>query len=206
MGAFFIFNNMANKFKCEIVTLDRIYKLCMDLSMKIRESGYQVDQIIAIARGGFVPARLLCDFLDINDLTCIKVKHYEATDKGENARLQYPVNSDIKGKNILLVDDVNDTGKSIVVALEHLKEHQPKEIKVAVMHEKKGSLVESDYFVDFLEDWRWLIYEWAVVEDVGSFIKNSTCTTTDEILTMLKEDYGISMNSDYLNKLMRFLK
>ena len=197
---------MANKFKCEIIPLNDIYSLCSRLAQKIIDSEYKVDIIIAIARGGFVPARLLCDFLDINDMTSVKVTHYIGTDKGQKASLKYPLNADIKGKNVLLVDDVNDTGKSIKVALDHLREFDPADIKTAVMHEKNDSLLATDYHVEYLGTWKWLIYEWAVVEDVGSFISKSGLKDDDAILKMLKEDYDLDWTAENLENIKPFLK
>ena len=197
---------MAKKFKCEIIPLEEIYSLCQRLAIQIIESGYKVDTIIAIARGGFVPARLLCDLLDINDMTSIKVTHYLGTDKGEKARLKYPLNGNIEGKNVLLVDDVNDTGKSIKVALDHLREFNPTDIKTAVMHEKNDSILETDYHVEYLGTWKWLIYQWAVVEDVGSFIAKSALSDDAAILEMLKEDYEIDWSQSDLDNIRPFLK
>ena len=50
--------------RCEIIGLDKVYKLAKSLSENILDAGYQPDVIIAIARGGFVPARLACDFFE----------------------------------------------------------------------------------------------------------------------------------------------
>lgn len=196
---------MPNKFQCEIVSLTVIYDLCKKLALKIQDSGYKIDLVVAIARGGFVPARLLCDFLHIHQLTSLKVEHYTGTEKGKEALLKYPLNADITGKNILLVDDVNDTGKSIQTALEHIRSKNPASVKIAVMHEKKGSLLETDFFVEYLESWRWLIYEWAVIEDVGGFIEKSECKNNSQCLAMLKDDYGIEWDEKDLENIRPFV-
>lgn len=196
---------MPNKFQCEIVPLTVISDLCRKLAVKIQDSGYKIDLVVAIARGGFVPARLLCDYLHIHQLTSLKVEHYTGTEKGKEALLKYPLNADISGKNILLVDDVNDTGKSIQTALEHLRSKNPASVKIAVMHEKKGSLLESDFFIEYLESWRWLIYEWAVIEDVGGFLEKSDCKNTGQCLAMLKDDYGIEWDEKDLENIRPFV-
>ena len=160
---------MPKNFKCEIVELSRINELCKTLAKKIIRSGFEPDVVVGISRGGLVPARLLCDYLHIHDLTSIKIQHYFGTERQEGAVLKYPLRANIKDKNVLLVDDVNDTGKSLVAALEHLNEFGAKDIRTAVMHEKAGSLIKVNYFAETLNHWRWLIYEWATVEDINSF-------------------------------------
>jgi hypoxanthine phosphoribosyltransferase len=179
--------------------------LCQKLALKIEKDNFKPDIVVAIARGGFVPSRIICDFLHINNLTSIKVQHYIGTERGQKATLKYPLNADIKNKNVLLVDDVNDTGKSIAVALEHLNSFGPSSIRTVVMHEKKGSVLQVDYFIEFLENWRWLIYQWAVVEDVGGFIENSGCKTVQAVLEMLHKDYGIHWSPADLKVIQPFL-
>lgn len=205
MGTF-LFITMTGKFQCEILKLNQVYKYCRNLAIKIQDSGFKPDIIVAIARGGYVPSRLLCDFLSIHKLTSIKVEHYVGTERGESAILKYPLNADIKNKNVLLVDDVNDTGKSIRVAHEHLKVFGPAEVKTAVMHEKKGSLITTDYYVEYLESWRWLIYEWAIIEDVGGFIVKSRCKSEAEALDMLKTEYGIIWKKEDLDVIRPFIQ
>ena len=50
--------------RCELVTWGQVYRLSWRLADLIRKSGFAPDLIVAVARGGYVPARLLCDFLD----------------------------------------------------------------------------------------------------------------------------------------------
>lgn len=52
----------------ELITWRQVYRLAWRLADRIRRSGFKPDPIVAMARGGYVPARLLCDFLDIHDL------------------------------------------------------------------------------------------------------------------------------------------
>ncbi|HXH17680.1 MAG TPA: hypothetical protein VNJ07_01250, partial [Chitinophagales bacterium] len=50
--------------------------------------------IAAIARGGFAPARFLCDFLHVSDMASVQVKHYEAgADRQAKAWVKYPLNA-----------------------------------------------------------------------------------------------------------------
>ncbi|MGC8855160.1 MAG: phosphoribosyltransferase [Halothiobacillaceae bacterium] len=52
----------------ELVSWASFHRLARDLAQRIRASNFQPDMIVAIARGGVVPARVLCDYLDIMDL------------------------------------------------------------------------------------------------------------------------------------------
>ena len=100
------------------ITWDYVVSLCKELARKIREEGFKPDVIVAIARGGYVPARLLCDYLGVTDLLSIKVEHWLETGKAEKeAKITYPYNYDLSGKKVLVVDDICDTGDSFIIAV-----------------------------------------------------------------------------------------
>ena len=116
-----------NKTHCELISWSEVQRLCLRLAVMIRESGYHPDIIVAIGRGGYIPARLLCDHLDIMALTGIKIEHYLAgTSRQEQAIIRYPLCTDIRDQQVLVVDDVNDSGDTIELAIQHLQTFQPK--------------------------------------------------------------------------------
>ena len=69
---------------------------------------------------------------------------------------------------ILLVDDVNDSGKSLIKAKEQLKDAS--RVKTAVLHEKETTEFKVDFVADYIHEWKWLIYPWAAAEDVLDFL------------------------------------
>ncbi|MBS7618965.1 phosphoribosyltransferase, partial [Candidatus Bathyarchaeota archaeon] len=101
----------------EAPSWDEIYEMCLDLASMIKASGFKPDLIVGIARGGWIPARLLSDFLNNPNITSIKVEFYLDIGKTKDEPtitqdIQVPVNE----KKVLLVDDVADTGKSLMPA------------------------------------------------------------------------------------------
>lgn len=158
-------------FRCELISWRRVYLLARKLAYMIRGDCFQPEVVVAIARGGYVPARILCDFLDVSTLASIRIEHYlPGASKQKLARLTDPLAIDIKGKNVLLVDDVNDTGDTLEVAVQHLKEFSPNDVRVAVLIQKSTSDFSPEYFAHSIRKWRWLIYPWAVIEDVSGLL------------------------------------
>lgn len=101
---------MAKAMDYELISWSEVQRLCQRLSTLIRESGYHPEIVIAIGRGGYVPARLVCDQLDLMALTSIKIEHYlSGSERQRQAVIRYPLCTDIKGLRVLLVDDVNET-------------------------------------------------------------------------------------------------
>jgi hypoxanthine phosphoribosyltransferase len=185
---------MTAKVRCEYISWGRFYSLSRALSHKIYTSGFRPDCIIAIGRGGYMPARIISDFLHIMNLTSFKIEHYHGMQKKSAAVIRYPLSKELEGGKVLLVDDVCDTGDTFEVAGKHLAERiQPTEIRTAVMHYKKVSSFKPDYYAGRMIKWRWIIYPWAVAEDIGEFIKKMEPRpeTTAQIRKILAQDYGV---------------
>ncbi|MEM2376500.1 MAG: phosphoribosyltransferase, partial [Sulfolobales archaeon] len=106
-----------------------------ELSKIIRSSGYKPDVIVAVARGGYVPARLLCDFLGVENLLSIQSQHWtEAAKVAERALIKFRYSVDLSGMNVLLVDDIVDTGESLMLAKNFIiKEWRPNDVKFAAL-------------------------------------------------------------------------
>ncbi|MET1124128.1 MAG: phosphoribosyltransferase [Archaeoglobaceae archaeon] len=173
--------------KCLLYTWEDIVKLCEELARKIKESGYRPDVIVAVARGGWVPARILCDHLDVRELYSVKTEHWGvvATPTGE-AKITQPLNVSLKGKRVLIVDDVADTGDTIKVVAEHVKSLSPAEVKIAVIDYKKTSKFEPHYYAALMEEWRWIVYPWSIREDLKDLLKRREVKNVEEALDYLR--------------------
>ena len=108
--------------------------------------------------------------------------------------VRYPLGHGVAGQRVLLVDDVCDKGDTFEVANKHLGDRiQPMENRTAVMHYKKKSSYVPDYYARRIIKWRWIIYPWAVAEDISEFIRQMQHIplTTEEIKVHLAHDYGV---------------
>ena len=160
------------KIPCKLLSWEQCYQMARQLAYRIREDSYQPDLIVAIARGGLMPARVLSDHFDLFDLASLKIEHYRAVHKDRIARVRYPLTASIEGRRVLLVDDVSDSGDTFEVAIQHLKLHgEPEDLRTAVLHHKRVSRYRPDYFAEEIVVWVWVIYPWAVMEDLGSLLQ-----------------------------------
>lgn len=163
---------LPDKFKCVITNWDYIYDLNRIVADKIKSSGYRPDIIIALARGGWFAGRVLCDFLGMNDLTSLKIEHYVGTAAaGGQPEIKYPLSDNsVTGKNVLIVDDIMDTGKSMIHAKEYVRSLGPKQIKTAALQYLYTSEMMPDYLGEKVEEWAWIVYPWNFMEDMMDII------------------------------------
>jgi hypoxanthine phosphoribosyltransferase len=185
---------MPKRFKCDLISWAKTYELTRRLSLKILKTAFRPDLVVAIGRGGYVPARIVCDFLEITDLTAIKIEHWGmGAQKQDAALLRFPLNIDVSGQKILVVDDVTDTGDTLRTALTYLLQQHPDEVRTAVIQHKASSGFIPDYYGQRIVKWRWIIYPWAVVEDLTGFLRqmDPAPRSSDEATSRLISDYGL---------------
>lgn len=140
------------------INWDTAIRYCEELSGKI---DFRPDMIVGISRGGLVPARIMSDILGIKDVGILGIRFYRGMGKTEEMPIiTQDISIDVTSKKILIVDDVADSGKSLVFAKEHLKD--AKEVKSATLHYKPNSEYKPDYFVGTTT--AWIVYPWEVHE------------------------------------------
>ncbi len=130
---------------------------CEDLAAKIHD--FRPQMIIGLSRGGLVPARIMSDMLDVREVGVLGVTFYKAMGKPVDfPKITQELTMDLAGKRVLIVDDVADTGRSLMVAKDYLQRKGAKEIKIATIHYKPNSVFKPDYFVATTT--AWIVYPW----------------------------------------------
>lgn len=195
----------------KLVTWDEISDWCSELGSMIVESGYRPDAIIGMARGGWVPARLVCDELVTKNLVSLKTQHWGVTaSKDGKARLVGSLQEDIRGKNVVVVDDITDTGDSLKLAYEHAKSMSPASVKTATMlHINHSGFVPDFYAREVVkENWTWFVFPWNYYEDMGAFVREIVAENPlkeREIGSYLRKNHGIILTESKLSKTLERL-
>ena len=163
---------MENKAEFEVATWNQIYSMLRSQAGKIRCSGFKPDVIVGVARGGWVPARVLSDFLGIDALATVRVEFYLGVAETRAAPvLTQGVSVDVTEKKVLLVDDLVDTGESVRLAKEHLEKQGAAEVLVATVYRKPSSVVTPDFYEKETE--RWVVFPWDAKENIKEILEKS---------------------------------
>lgn len=149
------------------VSWDDVQSLTEEIARQIQERGYVPDVIVAVSRGGFDPARILCDQLGIKRLASLQVEYYsDINETSSTPEIVFPLNTEVPDTSILIVDDVSDTGTSLQVARDHVHERGASEVRVATLHVKPWTKFKPDFSASVVESW--IIYPWEIVESINS--------------------------------------
>jgi uncharacterized protein len=132
-----------------------------ELAEQVAADGYQPDIILSIARGGLFVAGALGYALDVKNLHVANVEFYT----GVNERLPVPILLppvpnvvDLSGAQVLVADDVADTGATLKLVRDFCAGHVA-DVRCAVVYEKPQSTVTCEYV--WRRTGRWINFPWS---------------------------------------------
>ena len=153
----------------EAPSWNQIYRMLLKLAEKIRKTRFKPDVIVGVSRGGWPPARIMSDLLGTTELASIETEFYVGVcETKKKPTLTQPVSTEIKGKKVLVVDEVLDSGKSLRLIKRNIAGLDPKEVKMAVIYYKPCSIIKPDYYVE--ETCLWVIFPWEIRETIEKII------------------------------------
>ena len=114
---------------------------------------FNPEVILAVARGGLTLGHSLAVALENRNLFTLNSIHYEDTNKLDTINI-FNVPDLSAYKKILLVDDIIDSGESMVeIKRELLKRYPNLEIKIATVFYKEKALLLPEFKVKEAHDW-----------------------------------------------------
>lgn len=128
--------------------LKTYFKLINDLILIVRESQFKPDCVVGVVRGGYIPSEAISRALKV-PLVLVRASSYS-----DKSKIGSPVISEFIGKpfgKVLIVDDLVDTGDTLLQVKEILRDFNP---KTAVIWAKKDNV--ADFFVKKVEPETWI--------------------------------------------------
>ena len=128
-----------------------------ELNKRIEELAKEIDKdyegekvvIVSILKGAvFFTVDLVKKMNTPIELQFMQVSSYEGTQTTHNIKLKKDLDKDIAGKNVIIIEDIVDTGHTLKHLKEYLLTKKPKSLKIAVLTDKKERReveIEADY-------------------------------------------------------------
>lgn len=134
------------------VTWDQLHRDSKALAWRLLDLG-KFEGLVAITRGGLVPAAIVARELDIHLVDTVCVSSYNLKNEQGGIELLKPVNMD--GEGWLLIDDLVDTGKTAKTVRDML----PKAHFATVYAKPLGRLLVDTFITEVSQD-TWILFPW----------------------------------------------
>lgn len=126
------------------------------LDININKSNWIPDLILSINRGGCIPGVYLSHKMEV------KHEVFSFNISTRNAEVDLYKKLISQYSSILIIDDINDTGKTLSKMSDLFKENLSK-LKFAVLINNKSSSFKVDYYSDEIDkniDNSWIVFPW----------------------------------------------
>jgi xanthine phosphoribosyltransferase len=141
------------------VSWEQIHRDSRALAWRLDKQGPGTDgawrSVVAITRGGMVPACIVARELNIRHVDTISVKSYDHQNRAEASVLKAPDPSIGDGSGVLIIDDLVDTGKT----LEVVRKLYPKAHFATVYAKPKGRPLVQTFITEVSQD-TWIFFPW----------------------------------------------
>ncbi len=153
---------MSSSPKAFPVSWDQFHRDCKALAWRLAGPGQETvpwKAIVAITRGGLVPAAIIARELGIRTIETVCIASYhEYKDQGELDIIKGIDESMIAedgGRGVLVIDDLTDTGKTALKVREMLPNAH-----IATVYAKPKGVPTADTFVTEVSQDTWIYFPW----------------------------------------------
>ncbi len=154
----------------ELPSWDDIVTYTFELARKIYPIKNKFDAIICIWRGGACPTRLLADHLNIHNILNINAQYYEGMQlTRESPIIFHAISVDLSAKNVLVCDDISDSGNSLKAVSNYLEEQHCASITTATLYIKPTTKFIPNYYIKTTT--AWVVFPWEEIEVITQLFK-----------------------------------
>jgi hypoxanthine phosphoribosyltransferase len=107
--------------------------------------------IISVLNGAYIFAADLTRRLNIKcTLDFVNVNSTEGAETGRVSAARLFLDTDIRGRDVLVLDDIYDSGETLSFLIERLRESGPASVRTAVFIEKEHSRPKKEIKIDYI--------------------------------------------------------
>jgi hypoxanthine phosphoribosyltransferase len=199
---------MAELPRCRLVRWEEIDRWAQGLAEKVRRAGHLPDAIVGLTRGGWVPARLTADRLGVKRLLALQTAHWGVTaTRSGKAEITDTLSGPVDG-SVLVVDDITDTGESLKIAVEHVREiGRPSRLESGTLLHIGHSTYRPTYFAEEIPEdrWVWFVFPWTYWEDLRTLARQALPDGGDAagVARVLMTESGLRVSPHDIERALR---
>jgi hypoxanthine phosphoribosyltransferase len=159
----------------QAVSWVRLHSLSYRLAKRIQAHKAEYDAVLAIARGGMPIASIMVDVIDL-PVASITISTYQQMSQQREPAIIFGTNN-LKGKRLLIVDDIVDSGDTLIAATEYAKDHGAVVTDTATLFYKAHSMIIPTYYVETTADW--VIFPFEISETTAIYQKKRAANSPD---------------------------
>lgn len=135
-----------------LFSVEEISKCNLELATKIAAKGHKNLLVIAILKGSFIFAadliRALHEVAVEPEVEFLSLASYGSGTTGGKVRILRDIESDVKDREVLLIDDILESGNTLKYARDLMVERGAKLVEIAVLldkHSRRKADINADY-------------------------------------------------------------
>ncbi len=134
----------------QFISFELIERVIFDLSRKMEKDLHDKNPVfIVVLNGAFMFAADLMRHFEFDcEVDFIRLESYDGTDRRENVDTVFGVQKNLKGRTVVLVEDIVESGNTLVHLMHEFSKLEPKEIKSATLLYKPQTY-NKDFKVDY---------------------------------------------------------
>ena len=161
------------------------------MAKKVKSSAWRVDKIVAISRGGLVVARIFSDLLNL-PISHLTIESYQDLKQKKQTRITEIPKKSFVDQQLLLVDEVSDTGKTFKRALSYFKRFPNCKLMTLCLYIKPITKPLPDFWQERFDGW--IIYPYEIKETYEALVKmyKSSQKAKEKMLEVGFEEWELS--------------
>ncbi len=137
------------------ISWEEFHQDTKDLCQKIKATG-KYNKIIAVSRGGLIPAGIIAYELDIRNNEAINFSSYDNDEQRKTQDIEFAAEVGNVDENTLIIDDLADSGQTFQI----LRQHYPQARFVTVYAKEPGAKQVDIYAKDIPN--KWIVFPWDI--------------------------------------------
>ena len=130
-------------FECFVKDIDRV---AAQINDDFRDSG-EIPLILCTLNGALpFTAEIMMRFDFPCELSSVKVSSYVGTQTTGNVQLKQPITANLKGRTVIIVEDIVESGHTMNFLRNFLKEQGAKDVKICTLFYKPDAFLYKDKF------------------------------------------------------------